>query len=493
MHEKNINRQIKRTAKDSLYYLPTKIIPAIVGIILIRILTTIFTPAEYGSYQITLATFGLLRIFSVMWLSSSTMRFYLPAIKEEKESVFLSTVFLGALAGALLLALTSFLVNWGIFRHRIDGGLYHLINIAISASIFTAFFEIYVVAFRARLQPQKYALYWLFYAVGKPLLGLLLILILNFRVDGIFLAFVIVPLILDVFLFREFSLFRALKSSKPDKQLMSQLFKYGSQISVSFLAFWILSFSDRYLIEIFASTDQVGYYSVGYAVSEKTLNFLYTILMLAAYPIIIDNWDKQGKEYTIQLITELVKYFFIFCAPILTVLLVMPEKVLSLFASEKFVPGAQVLPLIAIGIFINGLSQYVIKGFELHKKTRYIAVLALSVGAVNVGLNVILIPRFGILGAGISSCFSYVLYFLFANIGTRSFMVFRPPWRTIGIVALAASTFALELWIGSLCTQKMFWLFLFIVPAGAAAYFLILYLLGEINASVCKVIKGTVR
>ena len=493
MHEKNINQQIKRTAKDSLYYLPTKIIPAIVGIILIRILTTIFTPAEYGSYQITLATFGLLRIFSIMWLSSSTMRFYLPAIKEKRESAFLATVFLGALMGAILPALTSFMINWGFFKHRIDSGLYHLINIAIFASVFTAFFEIYVVAFRARLQPKKYAIYWLLYATGKPLLGLLLIFIFGFRVDGIFLAFVIVPLILDFFLFREFALFSALKSSKPEKKMLSQLFKYGSQISVSFLAFWILSFSDRYLIEIFASTDQVGYYSVGYAISEKTLNFLYTILMLAAYPIIIDNWEKHGKEYTTQLITELVKYFFIFCTPILTVLLVMPEKVLSLFASEKFISGAQVLPFIAIGIFINGLSQYVIKGFELHKKTRYIAVLALSVGAANIALNVLLIPRFGILGAGISSCLSYILYFIFANIGTRSFMAFRPPWRTIGIVALATSIFALEMWLGLLYTQKMLFLFLFIVPIGIVLYFLILYLLGEINSAVFKLARGMVR
>ena len=322
------------------------------------------------------------------------------------------------------------------------------------------------------------------------MLGLALIFIFNFRVDGIFIAFIVVPFILDALLFREFSLFRVLKTNKPEKKLFSQLFKYGSKLSISFLAFWILSFSDRYLIEYFASSDQVGFYSVGYAISEKTLNFLYTILMLAAYPIIIDNWENHGKEYTSKLITELTKYFFIFCMPVLAMLIMIPEKVLSLFASQTFIPGAKVLPLIACGIFINGLSQYVIKGFELYKKTNYIAVIALSVSILNIVLNIILIPRLGILGAAFSSCLSYLVYFVFAYLGTRSFMVFLPPWRTIGVVVFASTLFSFILWLGKIYAANSYYLFLIVAPVGVVIYFSVLFLFGEFNISFFKLLKG---
>lgn len=492
MLEKSINKQIKRTAKDSLYYLPTKIIPAIVGIVLIRILTTFFTPTEYGHYQITLATFGLINIFSVMWLSSSVMRFYLPAHKDGRTDAFLSTLFYGSVVGAFIFAALAFLIVFSV-RTKISPQLYSLMNIAILATFINAFFEIFVVAFRAALKPKKYAVYWIAFSAGKPLLGVALIYFFNFRVEGIFWAFVFVPLLLNIWLFREFSLFRILKTTKPQKDLFSQLNRYGSQISLTFLAFWVLSFSDRYLIEYFASTDQVGFYSVGYSISEKTLNFLYTILMLAAYPIIIDNWENKGKEYTQSLITELLKYYLILFTPVLLVLIIMPENMLLLFADQSFLPGARVLPLIATGIFFYGLSQYAVKGFELYKKTSRIAIIALIVSLLNIILNIVLIPRIGIVGAGISSCVSYAAYFVLAMSGTRSYMSLNLPWRTLRVLSLGSSIFAAILWWGTVSMSNFLIQVFVVAPIGLIIYFIVLYLFGEINSSVLKLSLRIIR
>ena len=88
--EFNINGEIKRTAKDSLIYLPARIIPAIIGIALIRVLTSLLSPTDYGYYQITLSTFGLIRVFSMIWLSTSVTRFYLNYKKKSQENIFLS-------------------------------------------------------------------------------------------------------------------------------------------------------------------------------------------------------------------------------------------------------------------------------------------------------------------------------------------------------------------------------------------------------------------
>jgi len=476
-----INNQLKRTIKDSLIYLPAKLVPAIIGILLIRILTTIFTPEEYGYYQITLSTFGLIKVFSMVWLSTSVTRFYLNYKNEHKEGMFFSTIFISTIVGALVVALLSYLINIIIFKNNIDPALFSLINLAIAASIFTAFFEIFVVVFRAGLEPKKYTTFWLLFVVGKPLLGILLIVVFGFKVNGIFWGFLIIPTILDIIIFIKLDIQKYLKISNISSSLFKQFFKYGIPISFSFLAFWILSLSDRYLIEFFRDSAEVGLYSVSYVISEKTLNFIYMILMLAAYPIIIDNWEKHGDEHTQTLITELSRYYLFLCVPILTVLVTIPKQVLLIFSSAKFIDGAVVLPLIASGIFLYGLTQYVQKGFELHKKSYKIAMLSLIAGITNISFNLILIPKFGYLGAGVSATLAYAVYFFVAIFLARKEMPWLPPYKSIFNTIIAGSLFSLFLIFGSSITPNLFIIAFLFIPLGVILFFLILILLKEIN------------
>ena len=429
--DKHINKQLERTVKDSLVYLPARIVPAIIGIALIRILSTVFTPEDYGYYQIALSTFGLIRVFSMIWLSTSVTRFYLKHKQQSREELFFSTLLFTTLTSALFVAALSLILNTTLLAASMSENLTSLINLVIAASIFNTVFEVFVVIFRAGLQPKLYTLYWVIFSVGKPVIGVLLIYVYHFRAAGIFWGFLIAPMILDVILFFKLRLHHQVKIRFFSYPLLKRFFKYGVPISMSFFAFWILTLSDRYLLGYFRGGAEVGLYSVGYTISEKTLNFIYMILMLAAYPIIIDNYEEFGDERAQQLITELTRYFFLICTPVMTVLVVMPRDMFLIFSDAKFIDGARVLPLIAAAVFLFGLNQYVLKGFELHQKSLRIAQLALIAGSVNILSNLILIPRMGYIGAGISALVAYVVYFMSSIYFARMELAWRPPLRSI--------------------------------------------------------------
>lgn len=476
-----INQQIKRTARDSLIYIPSKIIPAVVGIVLIRVLTTIFTPEEYGHYQVTLTTFGLIRVFSMVWLGSSVTRFFLGFRKENKNSIFFSTLFFASILGILIVAGISFGLNFLFFKQKLVPELFSLINLAIFASTFSAFFEIFVTVFRAGLEPKKYTLFWVLFSMGKPFIGIALILIFGFRVEGIFWGFLIAPLLLDIVIFLKLNLSQHLKIAFVSKFLLNQFVRYGVPISFSLLSFWILSLSDRYFIEFFRGSGDVGFYSVGYTISEKTLNFLYMILMLAAYPIIVDNWEKYGEKHTQNLITELTRIFFIICSPVLVTLVFIPEEIFLIFSDSKFLDGAKILPLISLGVFMNGLTQYVLKGFELRKKSIKIAVLALFAGLSNVFLNLILIPRYGTIGAGISACLAYFVYFISAVYFSRSELLWKPPYQSIGRITLAGILFGFFLNRMAKISPDILVTIFIVLPIGIFIFYGILYLIKEIQ------------
>ena len=140
----DIKNDIKRTAGDSFIYIPSRIVPAIIGILLIRILTTIFSPEQYGFYQITLSTFGLIRVFSMIWLSASVTRLFMGYKNSNNQPIFLSTLFLSSVVSSLVVAFLVYLINATYFQSRLDPQLYHLINLAIAASVFNSIFEIFV-------------------------------------------------------------------------------------------------------------------------------------------------------------------------------------------------------------------------------------------------------------------------------------------------------------------------------------------------------------
>jgi len=482
----DIKKQLKRTAEDSLIYVPAMVLPAIVGVLLIRILTTIFTFEEYGYYQITLSTFGLIHVFSIIWLSSSVVRFYLNHKNSRQEGVFFSTLFFSAISGAILIAVFCWVINYSVFQSKISPVLFSLINLAIVASVFDSFFEIFVVVFRAGLEPKKYSLFWILFSIGKPILGICLILWFGLRVEGVFWAFLIVPLLLDMIIFFQLNLHKHIKLSAVSRSLFKQFFRYGLPICFSFLAFWVLSLSDRYLVEYFRGSTEVGLYSVGYTISEKTLHFIYTILMLAAFPIIVDTWEKHGDESAQKLITELSRYFFLLSTPILIILVTIPKQVFLIFSSEKFIEGARVLPFIAIGIFILGLSQYILKGFELHKKTNYIAFFALAAGFSNIIANIILIPKYGFFGAGISACVAYFVYFVIAVISARKQMAWKMPLASLLNIGIASFVLGIFLKTAAILIDNILLIALFIIPSGVIIFYLSLIIIREITSNEIK-------
>lgn len=471
---------LKRTAKHSLFYIPSVIVPAVVGIALIRIFTTIFSQAEFGYYNVTLSTLGLIKVFSVAWLSTSAVRFYAVFKNENNEPVFFSTLFMSSLFSALFIAIVAFVVLI-TFSLQIHPNLNSILKMAIFASIFISFFEVFIVIFRAALFPRKYSFYWMLYVIGKPIIGLLIIFIFKVGVIGIFSGFLIASLLLDLALARKLRLFDCFKPGNISLPLVKQFALYGLPLAASSLSFWVLSLSDRYLIEYFKGSAQVGLYSVSYAISQKTLQFAYMALMLAAYPIIVENWEKQGDRSTQQLISDLTKYYFYFFLPILVFLSVLPKEVFLFFSDAEFLSGAKVLPFIAVGTFFYGLSQYVLKGFELYKKNLVITRIAVSAGTVNIVSNLILIPKLGFFGASLSCTLAFSVYLILSVFAARKVLPWIIPFRSIGVAVVAAAGLGLYIHYASSWIENVFFKLLFLAPSGLLLFFLMLFLLGGIR------------
>lgn len=113
----------------------------------------------------------------------------------------------------------------------------------------------------------------------------------------------------------------------------------------------------------------------------------------------------QVKEY----MQHSIKYFLILAIPYLFGILYLAPFILKSLATEEFVTSRFLILLIVTGYIFYGLGQIVNTITYLKEKTHFMPFILGTSAALNLGLNFLFIPRFGIIGAAFTTFLSYIL------------------------------------------------------------------------------------
>ena len=97
---------------------------------------------------------------------------------------------------------------------------------------------------------------------------------------------------------------------------------------------------------------------------------------------------------------------------LVVLLSVFSNEAITLLAWKKpeYAAAACVVPLLALSQALQGLAAFTEAGISLGNRPAYISGIALTAAAANIGLNFLLVPRFGLLGAGWATLTSFVLW-----------------------------------------------------------------------------------
>jgi O-antigen/teichoic acid export membrane protein len=168
------------------------------------------------------------------------------------------------------------------------------------------------------------------------------------------------------------------------------------------------------LLGIWASTEEVGIYgAVGRLVIVMT--FFFTTVKSVVSPRFAELYARGDEQAVAVLARDTSKFLALFALPVVMPLIIFPGWVLSLFGPE-FAAGGAALAVVAVGHFLRvALSP---SGYLLmmtgHEKLLRNTVVAC--GALNVALSVVLIPRYGMVGAAASTAFTFGLMGLIATV-----------------------------------------------------------------------------
>ncbi|GAB6065816.1 oligosaccharide flippase family protein [Aquifex pyrophilus] len=197
--------------------------------------------------------------------------------------------------------------------------------------------------------------------------------------------------------------FKCLNNDKEDistKYVLSVAFPMFISNSFFIMLFW----ADTIMLGIWRTEEEVGVYNVAVRLSMLTSFTLASINSIAA-PKFAELWARRDIEGLKRVAQQSTKLIFLSSTPILILYLLIPEWFMGLFG-EEFKKGAPALVFLAIGQFVKAISGSVGYILQMTGKQKIVQNIILIATLINIVLNMMLIPRFGLVGASIASTFS---------------------------------------------------------------------------------------
>lgn len=504
LDENSLASLVKKLGKDTLAYIPSFLVRAIVGFLFVIIITRIFSPAEYGVYALAISTIGIILLLISSWIQQSTLRYRTEFKEEEKLGHFnrhLLALFLIVSALLIILAAAAYPIFRAVFTEY-QRFYWPSVGCILTSFWFTNLCYILI----ADLRPATYSLFIASNSILAFGIALLWIFLIQRDVMGIIYgllfsdAILLMPLFLSTrFLYREENRNKEeLDESTYNLSAFAKKFAfYGFPMIGWFAGVLVLNMSDRYLIQLFRGSAEVGIYSSNYTIAISIFGLICAPLGYASHALLLKAGVSRNanKQQIQRMVTAFSRYYLLLAIPVLTFMIVCAKDISSILLGADYRKGYIVIPIILLGCLAWNLSMYGQKGHELEERTRtmfiYVAICAL----VNIILNLFFIPWLGYVGAAITTLIGFSLYPILIYYNSRKGIAWKIPWRSLLTISVASAGMALVIIlfkvfvplrsnVASLLTAG---------AIGVVVNGLLIYLLKEIKASEWQFVKALLR
>ena len=431
-------------AKDVGFVAGAQVVVSLLQFARLPILTKWLGASLYGTWSLIWVTVVLITPLATLGLGMAMVRFL--AAERDVARIrerFLSVVFTVLAAGvfvSIILILCS-----DLFASSIIGDISssHLVKLASFMILTQALSQMSIAFFRTFRQMKLYSVLLLAKAAAQ--LGLMVaLLLLGWELKGVIIA----VLISDI-LCLAVALSAALTQIGfrfPRFTELKDYLKYGLPLVPSSAILWVIHSSDRYIIGYFMHAKDVGIYAAAYAVAS-IISLLLVPLQVVLLPAVSKSYDDGEIAMTRTYLKYSLKYLMMLSIPSAFGLSILASPLLRILTTAEFTSGSVVIPFVASGLLFYGLYQVCMNVLYLEKKTSWILWLFSISAALNIGLNLLLIPRLGILGAAVATLIAYaVLGILTVAVSFRYFK-FDLGFSFIMKSILASAIMALAIWL----------------------------------------------
>lgn len=401
---------IKSTVKNSLIYGIGNVAIKLVGLVLIPIYTDprYLSTVDYGALGILEASSQFLVALLGLALVQALTRWYWDKkYIDEQKSIFFTV--LSFTTGLSLLATLAFMP----FSDSLSNLLFkntdfsYLIILMLISTVFQVISQLPLTLMKLQSKAALYSSSNVTRLVVTLILTIYLVVFQKRGLNGIFEA----QIIGNVFFF--LILVRYIRNNTQPRfelSILREMLIFSSPLVLGSVSGILLSTFDRYTLNYMANLEDVGVYTLGYKIASSIKILIVTSIQLAISPLIFKMMDKEGNK---RFYSKVMTYSgFVVLIVVLGISLFSLEIVKVFTSSQDYWRSSTLIPIISLSVFFGLLKDTSLIGLQITKRTKIIGVVILIIALLNLGLNILLIPEFNIMGAAFATLLAQIIFFI---------------------------------------------------------------------------------
>lgn len=417
-----------------------------VGILTLPFFARVFSPAKYGILEIAAVGYSALATLADSGLTSAAQRSYYDYggdQEHERRSALLTgltaSLTLGALIAVPLVVFAPSVSQWS-FGNPHYASVVRIVAVTVPAGTLAAFAR---EVMRLKFRPWSYTISALIGSLGGTLVAVASIVFLDMGVEGIVFGTLVGTALAAAYGLVTMGVHMAGRFSRPELRTMAS---YGLPLVPAAAALWGLNFVDRVMLAKLGSLADTGEYAVANRFA-MVLILGVTAFTTAFGPFQLSLW-QENPELEKRVRDQLLSYLTLLLASVGVVVAVFAQD-LALVITPAFTRSYRVVGLLAMGVTLWGISNIVLFGIGIVRRTGYVAAFTVAALGLNVGLNFLLIPPFGMVGASVANLAAYTLlavtyYWKSQQLYPTEYHLDK-PLKTLGLACVAMAVGAAPL------------------------------------------------
>ena len=387
------------------------------GNILVRMLTFILLPfytnvlpqKEYGIAILVMTFIAFMNHVYRYGMDSAILKFYNKADTDNIKRKILSSGFYLNLITGIILSFLLLLFRDQLADFLIAEGTANYVKYAAFILFFDCLSWIPMALLRLKEKPRLFLAIRLVEVSLNLGLNIYFVVILRIGIKGIFLSTLISAstkfLLLFLTIIKELSLQFSWSSAK-------ELVLFGIPLMPTGLTLSAMQLINRkFIIEKFLGPDEVGLYGAGYKLG-KFMMLVSVAFYYAWQPFFLKSGINQESK---KLFSRVLTYFTFVALYIWLGLTIFIRNIANIHVKNSYLIDPdyhaclKIVPFVLLAFVFYGIYQIFLPGIYYKKKTKYIALNMLSAGVINVGLNYLLVPKIGIIGASFGTLTGFII------------------------------------------------------------------------------------
>ncbi len=478
--------------RDIIRYAPGRMLTIVAGFAFYPVVTRLFEPAEYGKFALAIAGATLLSTFGG-WTATAVIRFYPVAEKSHKRDALVAGVLRLCTVSVLTLGLLVLALIL-LARSRLPANGFPLLIAGLAYFAMDSFFIVLASFLRSRRQVLSYSWFIAWKLVMGMVFGVTLVVALELGVAGLIWGYCLSVALALPLLWVKVVGKKAIAWSGGEPVPAGAMIRYSFPLVGAGMAAWILSVSDRYMLEILRPSVEVGIYSVGYDIADRSIMVIVTLFAQAFTPLAVILWETQERAASQAFLSDGTRYFLLMGIPAVIGISVLREPIVHLLTTPAYYPAAEVVPFVATGVLLLGLSQRFYTVLGVHNKTLLIMYSLLSAALLNLLLNYLLIPLYGFAAAALTTLICYGLLMFAVLRMSRRLLAWSFPLGSVLRATFAAAVMGGLVHLTSNVLLSGDWLGVALgVVVGAVSYLLCLVIVRELRKEEVEKLTALIR